>query len=110
VPGTAFSLFAPGLLPATGPDSSCVCSGASTICIERADEFLPEEARFEKRLGPEACDVAGVINCALSWSKDNFLLFCDRCSEASLGSWKVSVRVCADSEDEIWPLEIALLG
>jgi hypothetical protein len=118
VPGSAFSLFAPGLLPAAGPgpewsplDSSCVCSGNSAICIGRADEFLLEEDRFEKRLGPEACDVAGVINCALSWSEDNFLLFCSRCSEGpSSGSRKVSCRECADSADRGWALEIAVCG
>ena len=67
IPGTVFSLFAPGLFPAasrTFPsvDSRCACSRTSAICIGRPDDFRPEVDLFPRRLGAEVCDVAGVIN------------------------------------------------
>jgi hypothetical protein len=115
VSGAVFSLFAPGLLRAAGwlasaLDSGCACSGISAICIGRPCDFRPEVDLFPNRLGPEACDVAGVTNWTLSGTEDNFLLFRDPLSDPSSGPSYRSGRGRAEDSTEFWLTESTRVG
>lgn len=115
MPGTVFSLFAPGLPPAVAPGllplaSCCDCSATSAISIGWVDDGLRDVDRFIERFEVEACDVAGVFSCALSCSMDNFLFFRDPISDSSCGPSYISDRDRADAWTEFWLKVLALFA